>query len=610
MSEKSLILFDHAIDNNEYSGVIVSWSDMVVPPETISLPIKTEELAISLKEEFLKWIHEFGKTKVGSQSLVSHLKIFDNLSFWWLTSVAEKSPFLCESIFQIFKLRTLERIYSDNHCHSLVYHGNNKPLDSVLRAWCLELGHPYKQISPSSNSSICFRGSFCKKLFQKLPYILQGFAWLIKRWFERWRHVNPTQPSAEKSRRASSPTIVTFFPNVHMDQLKKGDFRSKYWENLHDYFKKKKLPVDWVWFYFGSKDLPFKEAIKLKDACNTKSDGNQRYFLLEEFLSGSGLWKSLILYFRLRRKAQGINNLYKEFCFSNSKINFFPMMENDWNHSFFGVGAIEKIVWAILFDAMAQKLPASPWGLYTWENQTWEKALISAWKRHRSESKVFGYEHSSVRLMDIRLFSDPRAYQGEEIENFPIPDILGVNSSTGLKWIRESGYPSHKTTRIEALRYFNLSGKLGCLKKPITTSGRKLLLVGGIIPKEVRFQIQLLKQVNEKGGLEKYDDVWIKPHPGLILDNILKELKPDFKFTLVAGPIIELMEQSDVAYFSNSTSTSLEAAWLGVPLIILAAKDSMNLNPLFGFPGQTFVKDSADLFLALENPKTIDMSKD
>ena len=130
MSKKSLILFDHAIDNDEYTGVIVSWSDMVVPPEIISLPVKTEELAISLKEEFLKWIHEFGKTKVGSQSLVSHLKIFDNLSFWWLTSVAEKSPFLCESIFQIFKLRTLERIYSDNRCQSLIYHGNNNSISA------------------------------------------------------------------------------------------------------------------------------------------------------------------------------------------------------------------------------------------------------------------------------------------------------------------------------------------------------------------------------------------------------------------------------------------------------------------------------------------------
>jgi surface carbohydrate biosynthesis protein (TIGR04326 family) len=277
---------------------------------------------------------------------------------------------------------------------------------------------------------------------------------------------------------------------------------------------------------------------------------------------------------------------------------------------FFGVGAIEKITLAIMFDAMAQKLPASPWGLYTWENQTWEKVLVSAWNRHSRDRKVFGYEHSSVRLMDLRLFSDPRTYEGKGIEKFPIPDMLGINSSTGLQMMKDSGYPSHKATRIEALRCFHLYGKYSSLKKTITTSDRILLLVAGIIPDEVRFQIQLLKQANEKGGLEKYKKVCIKPHPGLSLENILKELNPSFKFTIAHSHINELMEHADVVYCSNSTGTSLEAAWLGVPLILLAARDSMNLNPLFGFPKQTFIKNSVDLISALENPKTIDMPKD
>jgi surface carbohydrate biosynthesis protein (TIGR04326 family) len=90
----------------------------------------------------------------------------------------------------------------------------------------------------------------------------------------------------------------------------------------------------------------------------------------------------------------------------------------------------------------------------------------------------------------------------------------------------------------------------------------------------------------------------------------LKELKPDFKFTIDTRPIIELMESADVVYCSNSTSASLDAAWLGVPLIILAALDSMNLNPLFGFPRQSFVKDCAGLILALENPQTMEMPED
>ena len=610
MSENSLILFDRVVGNNEDIGVVVSWGDMVVPSGIISLPVTTEEHAVELKAEFLRWIHELGQTEVNGQSLVSHLKIFDNLSFWWLTSVAEKSPFLCESIFQVFKLRTLEKIYADKDCQGLIYHGNNKSLNSSLKAWSQDLGHSYKWIPSLVDSSAGSSDGFIRKIICKLPHFLQGIVWLIKKWFDRWRHVNSVQLGAEESNQTPRPTIVTFFPNIHMGQVEKGDFRSKYWERFHDYLEIKKIPVDWVWFYFGSKDLSFEKSVKLKNKCNQKPNSNQRYFLLEEFLSCDGLWKSFVLYLKLRRKAHGMNHLRKAFCFPDSKINFFPVMEDDWNHSLFGVGAIEKIIWAVMFDSMAQKLPASPWGLYTWENQTWERALVSAWKRHRTKSKVVGYEHSSVRLIDLRLFSDMRTYEGKGIEEFPIPDMLGINSSKGLEWMRESGYPSNKTARIEALRYFGLSGKHGSFKKPTVATGRNLLMVAGILPEEARFQIQLLKQADEQGGLEKYDQVWIKPHPGLGLDPILKDLKPNFKFTLATRPIVELMEETDVVYCANSTGASLEAAWLGVPLIILAAMDSMNLNPLFGFPDQSFVKDCTELLLALESPRPIEMPED
>ncbi len=453
-------------------------------------------------------------------------------------------------------------------------------------------------------------GNFGRKLIRKLPYILQGIAWFIKQGFVRWRHVRPLQSSIDKPDQPKRLAIVTFFPNIDVKQAEQGVFRSKYWQGFHDYLKTEKLSVDWVWFYFESKNSSFKEAVEFKNELNRKSDGYQKYFLLEEFLGCGGLWRSFALYLRLCGKGRGLNGLKKAFCFSDSKINFFPIMQDDWSHSLFGIGAAQNITWAVMFDSLAQKLPASPYGLYTWENQAWERALVSAWKRYRPESRVIGYQHSFVRLMDLRFFSEPEVYEGKGIEEFPVPDVLGINGSTGLKWMRESGYPSRKITRIEALRYFNLSGKYGCFRKPIVSSGRKLLVVTGILPEEVRFQIQLLKQAGEEGGLGKYDEVWIKPHPVLMLDPILKDLKPNFKFTIVTRPLIELMEQADVVCCANSTGVSLEAAWLGVPLIILAAMDSMNCNPLFGLPGQSFVKDCAEMLVALENPRLIEISQD
>jgi surface carbohydrate biosynthesis protein (TIGR04326 family) len=610
LSKSSLILLDRVVDNKNDTGVIVSWSDMVVPPEIMSLPVKTEEQAVNLKEEYLRWIYDLGNAEVEGQSLVSYLKIFDNLSFWWLTSVAEKSPFLSGSIFQTFKLRTLEKVYSANHCQGLVYRGNNGRLHSTLKAWSQELGHSYEWNPSSPDRSVDSSNGFGRNLLRRLPHFFQGIAWFIKKWFERWQHVIFVGSSTGSPGSSPRPTIVTFFPNVYMDQGGSSNFRSKYWEKLHDYFDLEKLPIDWVWFYFGSKDFSFKETIKFKERCNRESENGQRYFLLEEFLSCNNLFRSFVLFLKLRKKARRINHLNKLFCFSGSKINFYPIMEDDWNHSLFGIGAIEKIVWAIMFDAMAQNLPVSPWGLYTWENQTWERALISALRRHRPKSKVIGYEHSSVRLMDLRLFSDPRTYKGRGVEEFPVPDMLGINSSMGLKWMRKSDYPPQKTTRIEALRYFHLYAKYGYFRKPTVSSGRKLLMVAGIIPEEVRFQIQLLKQADEEGGLKKYDEIWIKPHPGLHLDSILKDLKPKFKFTMATHAIIDLIGKADAVYCSNSTGASLEAAWLGVPLIILAANNSMNLNPLFGVPGQSFVKDCAGLLSALENPKPIEIPED
>tara|TARA_Y100000294_G_scaffold177571_1_gene203426 strand:- start:436 stop:2340 length:1905 start_codon:yes stop_codon:yes gene_type:complete len=610
LSKNNLILLDRIADWKGDSGVVVSWGDTVVPSGALSLPVKTQEHAISLKAEFLKWAYELGKAEVNGRSLISYLKIFDNLSFWWLTSVAEKSPSPGGPIFQTLKLRTLENIYSDKDCQGLVYLGGCEPLHSVLKSWSLELGHSYKWIPCSSGRPMSSSCGLGRKLARKLPYILQGITWFVKQGFVRWRHVKPVQPSIEKQDQSARLTIVTFFPNIDMKQAEQGIFRSKYWQGFHDYLKAEKLPVDWVWFYFESKDPSFKEAVEFKNELNRKSDGCQRYFLLEEFLGCGGLWKSFGLYLKFYRKACGLNGLQKAFCFPDSKINFFPMMKDDWNHSLFGTGATQNIIWAVMFDSMAQKLPAFPCGLYTWENQTWERALVSAWKRYRPEGRVIGYQHSFIRLMDLRMFSEPEAYKGKGIEEFPLPDVLGINSSTGLKWMCESGYPSRKITRIEALRFFGLSGKYGCFKKPIVSSGRKLLVVTGMLPEEVRFQIQLLKQAGEEGGLGKYDEVWIKPHPALMLDPILNDLKPNFKFTIVTRPLIELMGQADVVCCSNSTGASLEAAWLGVPSIILAAMDSMNLNPLFGLPDQSFVKDCAEMLAALENPRLIEISQD
>jgi hypothetical protein len=54
LSKNNLILLDRVVDKNEDTGVVLSWSNMIVSSEIISIPAKTEEQAVGLKAEFLR----------------------------------------------------------------------------------------------------------------------------------------------------------------------------------------------------------------------------------------------------------------------------------------------------------------------------------------------------------------------------------------------------------------------------------------------------------------------------------------------------------------------------------------------------------------------------
>jgi surface carbohydrate biosynthesis protein (TIGR04326 family) len=139
---------------------------------------------------------------------------------------------------------------------------------------------------------------------------------------------------------------------------------------------------------------------------------------------------------------------------------------------------------------------------------------------------------------------------------------------------------------------------------------RTLLVVTGVIPREAFSQLKLLHEASQQRGLEKYKRILIKPHQGFALDLTLAKLAPEFNYDVVTGSVSDYWSRVDVVYCANSSGASLEAAWLGIPLIVTSAIDSMNLNPLFGFKGLNFVANASQLMEALEKPDTTEIPDD
>ena len=103
-------------------------------------------------------------------------------------------------------------------------------------------------------------------------------------------------------------------------------------------------------------------------------------------------------------------------------------------------------------------------------------------------------------------------------------------------------------------------------------------------------------------GLAKYSRILIKAHPDLPVEKILEKIRPDFKYEITNLSLTKLWPQTDVVYCANSTTACVEVAWLGFPIVISSAVNTMNLNPLVGFPGFNFIASPEILAKELQNP--------
>ena len=610
MPEKtSLILLDEGASWEGESKVVANWTQLNVSASQESIPQRTKSRALETKAEYFSWVHELGRTPVGESTLVSYLKVLDNLSYWWMTSIAVKSTFQNDSVYTVFKLRTLERLYLERNCSGLVYCGNNQALHETLQNWCKILGHSYERFHIENKKAS--EKIETRDWLRKFPGWVQALAYLIKNWYFRFRFINAVCPKRVKQlQEQDGVTIVTYFPNIDREKTSRGEYWSRYWESLHPVLDRLPFKVNWVWFYFESSGFKFEEAVPLRDACNKTNPEKSQCFFIEEFLTWGVFLKALKLYLTIYRKGLRLKEVQRAFSFPGSRMNFFPVLKKEWETSFFGNIAFDGAMRMAMFDCMAKTLPATPWGLFTWENLSWDFALMSAWRRHRKETRILAAQHGFFRPFDLRLYSDSRDFGETGEMAIPTPDKLCVNNREGMSLLREVGFPQEKIAKTDALRYFDLKGRYSIYKKTMPATGRILLVIMGITDRENQFQFQLLREAATAGGLQSYSQVFIKPHPGLSPDGLKPVYESGIKFLIKDQPLSELWPDVDVVYGAHSTGASWEASWYGIPAIVAAALGSLDLNPLSGLPGVRFVANGPELSEQLENPQLAEIPED
>ncbi|MDP3086728.1 MAG: hypothetical protein Q8M99_00835 [Methylotenera sp.] len=558
----------------------------------ISIVKLVEQNEDDLRSKYLAWIYDLGESKIEGKRVIDHLSIRTGFSYWWTSSIAQK--FNCSGTSQInnaIKALALEEFVVKHKFNDICLTTSNTLLASCIEHLCKKnsINFQFKK-----TKVICNR-SLAKLFFDSLPGSIRALIFLL-------RYLVKTFP-LYFVRNIKTPNVigeVMFFDVlVHLDKksVLAGKFRSNYWTVLIDKLQRWDIKSNWVHLFFSHPVVPsLEQANHLINTFNLSANDEQFHALLERPLKFKTLVKVIVDFLKVRRSLSRLESI-REVRATGSNLDLWALHADEWKNSLCGTATMDVCLKLSLFLEVLGDLPRQRIGVYITENQPWEMALIYAWKVS-GHGKLIGIPHTTVRYWDLRYFYDSRSYVRRDVNDLPLPDILGVNGPVAYKSILSSGYPSSRIVEVEALRFLHLAKPYinqnpHDLKKPLT------ILVCGDFLAETNLKILDWLQLAAK-ALPNDTLYLFKPHPAYPLKST-DYLKIELKIS--DDSLTDLLMKCDIAFTSNITSAAVDAYCLGVQVIQMLDGNEFNTSPLRGLGNVTYVRNSMELVLALGNAK-------
>lgn len=559
-------------------------------PRAVSIPALTEDRAAEFKAAYLGWIHGLGECRTVGRRLLDHLELRPGFSYWWMTLIAEKcnwakSPQITDAI----RLFALDHWLAGRPVENLVLASSRKTLAEAMKSVCdgRGIGFEWRRENPGAVPT-----SLPRRLYGLLPHSLQALAWLttylIKRWplrsvgLEEWR------------RTKGSVTFVSYLFNLVPEAAREGRFASRYWADLPETLQQAGCDTNWLHIYVSDALLPSAEnAADVVRQFNREGRGRQIHTTLDAFLDARLILRTVRDWLRLA----GIGRRVTQALFTTKvgDLDLWPLFHDDWARSISGQTAIRNVLLFNLYEAALHSLPRQPIGVYLYENDPTEFALIHAW-RAAGHGRLTGAQHATMLYWDMRYFFDPRSYARVDRNDLPMPDQVAVNGPAARDVCLSGGYPPERVIEVEALRYLYLSG-VGEATRARNSSrpfAAQVLVLGDYMPDNTRAQLRMLEAAMPL--LPADISIMVKPHPS---SPIQAGEYPALRMEVTVQALSVLLEGCDVAFTSNATSAAVDAYCAGVPVVSLLNPTSMNLSPLREYDGVRFASTPSELALAL-----------
>jgi len=554
----------------------------------VSIPNLVEEHSDVLRARYLSWVYDLGEADYGGKTVTDHLKIRPNFSFWWMTLISSKSNYAeSPQITQAVRLMAFDLWASQNTVNSLTLTSSNDALADCLRLWSKSRGVEYEY---KRQKVLGFHQLSVELISSILPNKLKALLYILRYFWINW----PLRGTGLIDWKASKAdiTFFSYFFNLESVSGQQQKFRSKFWTQLPEELSKNHCKTNWLHMFCADSSHPTPNHGRIKiDRFNEIGRGEQVHSLLEAFLSWPLALNTLRDWFGVSKFAKILEP--KLSSIDSEGLVLWPLYKKEWSSSLCGVPSITRLLQLNLFEAAVNALPKQTTGVYLYEQQSWELALINSWKRE-NHGILVGAQHSTMIFWDMRYYHDPRSYIENSFGRLPMPDVVAANSIESFKALKKSGYPTANIVTVEALRYLHLLDSLEKDKTYAVTQTEskelRILVVGDYLASNTKIQMDLLVKVILASKLEAC--VLVKPHPAYLID---PASYPELEMTVTMEPLDRLLSDCDLVYSGPATSAAVDAYCSGAPVITVLDVNALNLSPLRNLSDVYFVSTPLEL---------------
>jgi surface carbohydrate biosynthesis protein (TIGR04326 family) len=590
---RTLLIWDSADPPPDNYDNKVLWQSYTITDQEkeTSIPRLVEDNDDELRSKYLAFIFDLGEAKVADKKIVDHLVIRHDFSYWWMTLLVEKCNYSkSPQIDNIIKLMAFEKWFDNNNFTTIKIISANQELVESIRILTAYLGLLFEEETRLAEKC---SGSFIRSVYDNLPDVLKSLISTSHYIFSRW---NLSGVGVDRWKNSSATTLfVSYFFNLDSEESQKGKYKTGYWSKLPNVLENNSIESNWLHLYVKNDIVPtIPSAIKMVEDFNELSEGKQNHVFLDSFLSVSVVIQTMVSWLVVLSKYRKIKNVVKK----ESK-HYWPLIEKDIRISMLGVTALHNLLFYYLFRSAMKMLPAQRRGMYLQENQGWEFGFVSTWREFKHE-QLIGVPHSTVRYWDLRYFFDSRLYINNSGLALPLPDKVAVNGVEAKKQYIEGGYAEDKLVELEALRYLQLVEKDSSKKDFLYLDVEHInnvLVLGDYLQKYTKRQMNLLQDSYKMINVKVH--FLVKPHP---MCPIFSHDYPEINMTVTDQSIYELLDQCAVVYTSAVTSAAVDAYCAGKKVYTVLDAVTLNLSPLRGHKGVSFVtvpNELADMINAI-----------